>query len=370
MSIDEERELRLRLDSALQEITPSPAPVAATLRRGKTIRTRRRIGVVAGLAAAVGIALAAPGLVHQIVRQQPIVRQQKWVLTVYPPGPHPSNGEIAWGTVNGKRWEIGIPRSHGLQCLNIDGANSSCEQPGRFSAPLQDPVAVRETTVGNGLVYEDGYVRADVGRVVIALDDGTKLTLHPYPVYGQRWVAFAVPSGLPIASATAYSAAGSELAYSIPLGDQFEAWLRPGQHGPGRVTYAIASGKVNGVAWSDVVYVGPWGYCSVLQVPGTSGTSCLPPQSRLVTGNNSFSGLSLIQGGAIIEGTASPTVAYVVGTLSDGSTTRARAVDVGGPKFWDWSVPAGKRVRRVVFYSAAGHPVAVQSGAQYNKVIV
>ena len=42
MSIDGERELRLRLDSVLEAITPSPAPVPATLRRGKTIRIRRR----------------------------------------------------------------------------------------------------------------------------------------------------------------------------------------------------------------------------------------------------------------------------------------------------------------------------------------
>jgi hypothetical protein len=60
-------------------------------------------------------------------------------------------------------------------------------------------------------------------------------------------------------------------------------------------------------------------------------------------------------------------VAYVVGTLSDGRTIRARAVDIGGPKYWAWAVPLGQRLRRVVFYTASGRQVAVQSGADYNR---
>jgi hypothetical protein len=363
MSIDEERELRQRLGNALDEVTPSPAPVAATLRRGKTIRTRRRIGVVAGLAAAVGIAIAAPGIVHQIVRQPPVVHQQKWVLTVNPPGPHPQNGEIAWGTINGKRWEIGISRSNGEECQMIDGQDYGCGAPGNLSEGIQGPVLLSQFATDNGVVYLYGYVRPDVGRMVIALANGTKLTLHPRPLFGGRWVAFAVPSDLPIATATAYSTGGSELVYAVALDDDFENWLRPGQQGPGRATYVIASGRMSGTAWSDVVHVGPWGYCSVVAQSSTAGTKCLPPRRGLITGNSYFFAVGGPDGW-IVEGEASPSVGYVVGTLSDGTTVRAQAVDVGGPRLWAWAV--SQRLRRVVFYTDSGRQVAVQSGASYN----
>jgi hypothetical protein len=201
------------------------------------------------VAAAVGIALAAPGLVHQIVRQAPVTPvQHKWVLTVYPPGRHQPKGEIAW----------------------------------------------------------------------------------------------------------------------VPQGDTFAAWLRPGERGLPRATYPIASGVLNGTPWSVVVYVGPWGTCSIIAEPGSVGSGCDPAQSLAATGNASHGGTGTPPGGAIIDGTASPSVAYVVGTLSDGRTIRARAVDIGGPRYWAWAVPAGQRLRRVVFYTASGQQVAVQSGAGYN----
>ena len=364
MSIDEERELRLRLDSALEEIRPSPAPVAATLRRGKTIRTRRRIGVVAGLAAAVGIALAAPGLVHQFVHQAPIVQRQKWVLTVHPPGPHSPKSEIAWGTINGKRWRIDITDGPEGQCLEVNGIPEAC---GTSATTSQDPLnPVDGQAIGDGgVTYQSWVVQPDVARVVIALADGTKLTLLPYALYGQRWVGFAVPTNAAIASGTLYSRQ-SELARAIPYGNSFVTWLRPGEQGLPRASYVIGSGVVNGVTWSEVVHVGPWGYCLVRYAPATSGGVCIPALAR-PDGNNSPLGTTPFSRGVLMDGTASQEVAYVVGTLTDGSTIRARAVSAAGFKFWAWVAPERQRLRRVVFYSASGRQVAVQSGAEYNK---
>jgi hypothetical protein len=364
MSIDDERELRGRLDSVLEAIAPSPAPVAATLRRGRTIRIRRRVGVVAGLAAAVGIALAAPGLVHQIVRQPPVTPDEhKWVLTVDPPGPYPPPGLIGWGTINGKHWRISIDASlssgTSSQCLYVVQTNG--QNPGSSCGPPisldQDPSpAVLLLEGGNdGVTYEYGVVRPDVARVVIALSDDSTLTLRPYRLHSQRWVAFAVPTSLPIASATAYSNR-SELGYAIPYGDGFTTWLRPGEQGLPRATYAIGWGVASGLARPVILHVGPWGYCF-------STGMCTAPLPRTAT-NGYFIG-STSGGGWTILGQASPSVAYVVGTLSDGSTVRARAVDVGGPKLWAWAIPRGRYLRRVVFYSASGHQIAVQSGAKY-----
>jgi hypothetical protein len=201
--------------------------------------------------------------------------------------------------------------------------------------------------------------------VLVTLADGTHITLHPYLLYGQRWVAFAVPASLPIASVTAYSG-HSELAYAIAYDSVLVTWLRPGQQGLPRASYVIGSGVVNGVTWSDVVHVGPWGYCLVTYAPQASGSDCLPAQSvsdNALRGSGSFDGP-----GTLMNGTASPTVAYIVGTLTDGGTVRARAVAAGGLRFWAWVVPQGQRLRRVVFYSASGRQVVVQSGAAYNRV--
>jgi hypothetical protein len=65
MSIVDERDLSERLSGILDAITPSPAPVGATLRSGKLIRAGRNLGITAGLAVAAGLVVAAPGLLHQ-----------------------------------------------------------------------------------------------------------------------------------------------------------------------------------------------------------------------------------------------------------------------------------------------------------------
>jgi hypothetical protein len=64
MSIVDERDLSERLSGVLDAITPSEAPVGATLRNGKLISARRNIGITAGLAVAAGLVVAAPGLTH------------------------------------------------------------------------------------------------------------------------------------------------------------------------------------------------------------------------------------------------------------------------------------------------------------------
>jgi hypothetical protein len=371
MSIDEERDLRLRLDGALEEITPSRAPVAATLRRGRTIRTRRRIGVAAGLAAVIGIALAAPGLVHQFIRQAPVQPvEHNWVLTVYPPGPHPPNGQIAWGTINGKRWQIGFssPSSRDGQCMRINGQDAACNGgPTNPSQYPSDPVIPVGSAQEDGVNYMYAAVQPDVTRVVVALANGTELALHPARLYGQDWVAFPVPAGLAIDSATAYSTQ-SELGYAVPYGESFVTWLRPGERGLPRATYIVSSGHLQG-PWSAIMHVGPWGFCMELAQAGSSGSLCYPGLSLAPTGNSYFGSAGTPPGSVIMVGKASPLVAYVVGTVSDGRTIRARAVDVGGPRFWAWTVPAGQRLRRVVFYSASGRQVAVQSGAAYNGAV-
>ena len=66
MRIDDERDLHEQLEVAFGAITPRPAPVDGATRRGRAIRVRRRVAVVAGAAAVVAIgALAVPSLLHR-----------------------------------------------------------------------------------------------------------------------------------------------------------------------------------------------------------------------------------------------------------------------------------------------------------------
>src|SRR5258708_8847864 len=137
---------------------------------------------------------------------------------------------------------ISVPGSQCLDVVQTNGQNpgSSCAPPVNLN---QDPSPAVLLLVGgnDGVSYQYGVVQTDVARVVIALSDDSTLTLRPYRLDGQRWVAFAVPPSLAIASATAYSNR-AELGYAIPHGDEVVTWLRPGGHGLPRATYLIGSG--------------------------------------------------------------------------------------------------------------------------------
>jgi hypothetical protein len=59
--IDDEHDLRERLDRAFETINPRPAPVEGAVRRGKTIRLRRRVAAAVGAAAVGAAAIVAIG---------------------------------------------------------------------------------------------------------------------------------------------------------------------------------------------------------------------------------------------------------------------------------------------------------------------
>ncbi|HEY4852839.1 MAG TPA: hypothetical protein VII22_18795 [Streptosporangiaceae bacterium] len=358
MTSDDERDLRQRLGSALETITPHPAPVDVVLRKGRARRTRRHIAVAAGLAVAVGIGVAAPSLIQQIARPAPASPARKPTVTVDPVGPNSPRGLIGWGTVDGKRWRM-IAQPPGAQG---GGKNEQCFQPsgavadlvcGPVPAPLRngaDPASF--SSVGaNGTQVQFGGVAPDVAYINVTLADGRLLVLHPALAYGQREVAFAAPQSLGIARVVAYSRQ-AELAYSVPFnsgsGAVISAWLRPGQRGLPRGTYKIGSG--------ETVHVGPWGYCltGVTQL-------CLGSEWRSL-GNVANGRLGVGPGGADRAfGTATAAVDHVRVYLSGGITLTARAVDCGGPRFYAYVVPKGHKALRVAYYSASGHLLASQS---------
>jgi len=364
MSSDNERALRQRLDSALDTITPAPAPVSTVLRQGRALRTRRQVTVAAGLAVAAAVAVAAPGLVHHLGRQAPISPTRKPVVTVNPIGAGAPRGLIGSGTINGRKWRLIADRpgtngaaKHG-QCFETSGAASGGLACGDL---LTSNVAGGVGFDGLGNAYY-GVPSANVTRVTVTLYGGTVLVLHPVQAYGQRYFAFAVPPSLAIARIVAYSQQ-AELSYSIPfhsgIGSVVSLWLRPGQRGLPRAARTIGSGTVDGTTWSEAVHAGPWGYCLTGELNDCFGTQTASLGNRITgyTGKGAKAAFWT-------TGTATAAVDHIRVALSGGLSIRVRAVQCDGPKFFAFAVPKGHRVVRIDYYSASRHLILSQTARQ------
>ena len=344
------------LNTALAAVAPGAAPVEAAMLHGRKIRTRRRAGLLAGaVAVVVAAVVGVPALTRQQALPSPTTNHIR--VTVNPPGPHAPAGLIASGLIGSKPWNFSVESPSSNNCafegngMSIVACSGDQGQP-TAAAPISfegegsdgSPVPVNITF---------GEVRKDVVSARVELSDGTILTLHPVEVDGSRFVAFASPESLLIDSVTAYSRSGA-IATAIPfdwpggLLPSFEAWLRPGQAPPARLTGTFGSGTVQGKPWRATAYLGPWGTCITVGHDG----DCLGSKQRPATG---WAGGS----DSWVVGTAADSVSYLVITLKDGSTVRAEATAVGSQKFWGVPLSSSQQAdSRWTAYDAAGQAVA------------
>jgi len=103
------------------------------------------------------------------------------------------------------------------------------------------------------------------------------------------------------------------------------------------------------------VYVGPWGGCYIVFMPGGSAQECTSSPAFLA---QSARTPAIYTGGAasnVALGSVTSRVARVVITLSGGRTETVRLVRVDGQRFWAFG--ASQPVRWTA-YDAAGHAVA------------
>jgi len=375
VSIDDERDLYERLDGAVEAITPPPAPVDGVMRHGRVIRWRRRAVAVAGVAVVAAGAVAVPSIRHAATHHP--AATARYTATVQAPGPHDPPGLIASGTVNGQRWKLTAGRpgaggaGRGQQFVIVsgpafgpDGATNSAPA---FTAPVTDPVSFTQMADGPSQAAY-GPVAADVSSVKVRLGNGIVLTLHPVRVYGVRLVAFAIPVGAPVISATAYSARG-EIATAIPFRDggisSFVTWLRPGQSGVARASGLIGSGSYLGKAWSAAARLGPWGICLVGKAGDTGGNSCMDT----TTASGLGTGVAFWTEGvpALAVGYAGPSVVRITVTSPDGKTTQVRPVAVGSGKFFAFPFGQGPQSWRWTAYDGAGHAVASDKVTQASS---
>jgi hypothetical protein len=241
----------------------------------------------------------------------------------------------------------------------MDSGSASTSVPAA-ALKSKDPVVFLGLSCGPTQV-QFGELRADVSSVKVRLGNGSTLTLHPATVWGVRMVAFAIPVGAPVVSATSYSAHG-DIATAIPFNEpggmtSFALWLRPGQHGPARASGSIGSGSYRGSTWSATAYVGPWGVClEAVAAAGSGASSCMGATSMSDLGTN-------IMGWsdgptAVAVGSAGASVARIVVTAPDGKTTTVHPAAVGAFRFFAFPLGQGPKAWKWTAYDSSGHKVA------------
>jgi hypothetical protein len=357
VSVQDEQEIRERL-RMLGTVDVSPAPYLTAVRRGKSVRLRRRVFAAAGAAAVILLGVLVPRLALPAGQGAP-----RYDVTVHQPGRGSAPGQVAWGTINGKRWQIRVIAGQGFSggCAII-GQDLECGPA--ITGAAQRQVSFTTVTSG-GTQFQLAAVGAEVTRVVVTLGNGTTLDLRPTSLNGKRWVGFAAPTRLPVRWATSF-AGQRELGYAIPYngtdGATFVSWLSPGQRGAARVAYRVGSGTLGGASWSASAYDGPWGVC-VESVGAVSW--CAPSAADVRPAGALTSYLTCSPGsrGVWFAATAGPDVATVRFSLSDGSSLRVPAAGIGsGSKVYVFAVANGVRLLRWTALDAAGKKVGSGPG--------
>jgi hypothetical protein len=360
VSVKDEQEIRERL-RVLETVEVSPAPYLTAVRRGKSVRLRRRAFAAAGVAAVVVLGVLVPRLVSPAGQPGPVT--PGYNVTVHQPAPGSPSGQVAWGTINGKRWQLRVQPQQGISNgCTFFGQDVQCV-PGEASASPDQVSFV--SALSGGTQFQLAAVGAGVTKVDVTLGNGTELMLRPTVIDGKRWVGFAAPARLAVSRAVSF-AGTRELGYAIPYngasGAQFVTWLRPGQRGTARASYRIGSGKLGGKHWSWWAYAGPWGAC----VEGVGAASwCAPSPADIRPDNSPTSYFTCSPGGQAVwfAAAAQPSVVRVRFSLSDGRSLSVPAVRIaGGDRIYAFAVADGVRLQLWTAYDTAGNIVGVGPG--------
>jgi hypothetical protein len=354
MSTDNERELRERLDGALGTITPSGPPVGAVLRQGRTIRTRRRAMVAAGLAAVVGLGVALPGLVAHVNSTPPLVRHS-YRVTVNPVRDTPSKLVFS-GTINSRIWRFELDWDKGQ--VMQQGPNESQNNLGDLP-PSGQPAWFGEAGAGSGpdgQLQLFGRVSRDVTRLAFNEPDGRIINVTPVRWHGQSWAGVGIPARQRLRSVVAYTARG-ELGYAIPFTDNtINVWLKPGQPGLARQRARIATGVLGRKRWSLEGYAGPWGIC--FTSTAGNGGGCFQAYGTRLRPGHFLSWMSC--GGFVGPGTnfwngqAASDVSYLEFRLSGGGVQRVAPVELAGFHYFALILGGQHRLTGWTAYGTSG----------------
>ena len=394
-------DLKEDLDCALRSVTFSEAPIERAKRRGRRLRTRRRVTLLAGALAIAAIAAGYPALTRTAAAPPPPASGQKTVpashdplltdgsgsdTTEAPNGLTDKSGIVAEGTMGDVKWNVTVhgPRAANPvpadSCFTVTfstGLDGDCtDLPSLLGSGLSSSVPARFAGVGYltaaaGAMTTEmtiGVVAPNVAFFIVTFDDGQQLKLIPVTASGHRYIAWVAPASMTIISVIAHlgapysdsgqttSTAPFELPGQLPF---FSLWQAEGESAPPRDTKVIASGTTGGHAWKLTAYEGPWGTCF-----GTSPTDfeCVPLNQLKTTAVLGGWGGNPPDPAAF--GSAAPGVALVRVTLSDGKTIEARPVGVGNEDLFAFAIAKDVTPTRWTAYDASGKVVGTGAVTQ------
>ena len=373
-------ELREDLDRALRTVTPGPAPVEEAIRRGRAMRFRRRAAMLASAVAVVAVAVGYPALTRNAAapnapRPAQHAPHHDPVVTDGPAGTQhgaqgmvSSTGVIAEGQIGASRWQAKFTGS----CFTTTVSPGSPQGVGSALGATCGGVPSPGADPADFQTFSDGTTEgalasaaSDVTYFVLTFTDGQQLKLIPVTWHGTRYVAWAAPAGMTIASITAHlgspvsdsglraTATPFSAPHELPI---FGIWLRPGQPVPPRAT-AIITGTTGGTKWAVTFYEGPWGTCWTETRNDAGCANAAPDTTTAVAGGsiaNYPDGSSL----RLVYGQAAASVSYLVLTLTNGRTIHIPAAVLGNEKVFAFALTKGQTAKRWTAYDAARKPLS------------
>jgi hypothetical protein len=358
VSIQDERALRDRLTSLLDEVEARPAPVGAAIKTGRAIRTRRRLAVAGGLAAIVVAGALVPGLLRHPPAKP--LAHGRFQVSVHAPGKHDPANLIAFGTVNGRKWRATATATGPLRRLTVNFSGFPL-----LGGPLTKPLGA---TASTGITAFDGVgsgtgdhaehamvseVSTSITLITMRLANGAVLKLHPVTYDGAPVIALVLPQGLRVLEADAYSRNGV-VAYAIPFyyrgQNTLYTWLRPSQAPPAVVNAAVPVALDSHRGWTVSVHIGPWGKCVVILDHSGFNQGCGPtsPTRKLAD-------FDMGLGGGPVIGVTSPDVAFFELAMADGSTVRVSTVHIGDTGYYAVASQTNPKVISWIAYDQGGH---------------
>jgi hypothetical protein len=352
-----ERQVRARLDPALDAFTPGPPPLAAIVRDGRRIRMRKRATLAAGLAVAAALVIVTRLTLPWVLSGPPVTPAltTHYHVTANPPGPQSPSGLIASGKVNGRPWSVRAKISgHGYFFTGPDAYLSAGAQgtlPARYERG--DPVDAFLGSAG-GPALQVEAVRADVTLVRVRLTNGQVLSLRPVAAVGPgnaSLIAFAMPDYRDVVAIEAFNGRG-EISYTIPWTGHIwfltGRWLQPGRPAlPRPQTTVIGSGTAFGHSWRQLAAAGPWGWCGQGDIDGRGGGGgCITTLPALRPGQYyqtaGFAGGSVIgKSGVILSAEVANSVAVLEITTHSGQHSWIQPHRVGGRSFVSFASAIG-----------------------------
>jgi hypothetical protein len=394
VSTTDEQVLRQRLHEMIGGLETGPLPADAVLRRGKAIRARRR-GIAAAGAVALAAVVAVAAWVQAPGRPAPIVASGS-PLTLNVPDPSAPRGVFASGTADGTPWRLAVANIAGpapwcLPAVMFNGRDGDVLFGAGGGAPtISKPAFLTHIPGRPGIGVAFVQLQPDVTKIVADLPGGS-VSQRPVTLTlcGQRFHLAGFAFGHPrrgVTQISAYSALGLEETLDLPPATFTDGTLLSGTFSAGvwqnldtsradneaSSATAIGSGRIGGISWTIKTGLGLYGQCysgaTVAGHDAGQAQECLPieaaPDGVVLAWVPFPASASGLTGYA---GLVSPRTAYLMASLSNGTTRRLTPIDLAGRKYTGFAIGHGSRLVRLTLYDTAGHAFATTTSIPAAK---